>query len=83
MFNLSYLYSIQEGQGGMNNNGPPPYIPLRATIVVLNRFYGLFNMFKSQVLGTRCVFKHYYSKMFGLQLNKYEQFSPTWSCGSR
>ena len=29
------------------------------------------------------VFKKQILQMFGLKLNKYDQFSPTWSCGSR
>ena len=40
---------------------------------------------KSQLLGTKCFFRHQYLRMFGLKLNKYQSFSATGttSCGSR
>ena len=34
------------------------------------------------LLGTRSVFKHQDLQLFGVKFNKYELFSPTWSCGS-
>ena len=40
-------------------------------------------MFKSQLLGTKYVFKYQYLQMFGLKLNKYEYFSTNWSGGSQ
>ena len=36
-------------------------------------------LIKSQLSGIKCMFKHQDLQMFGLKVNKYEQFSPTWS----
>ena len=35
------------------------------------------------ILGMKWVFQHQDFQMVGLQLNKYESFSPSWSCESR
>ena len=50
---------------------------LMTTIVVFNLFYHLITMIKLQLLGMNYVFKNPDLRMFGLKLEKYEQFAPT------
>ena len=41
------------------------------------------SLVKSQLTGKKCVFRHHHLHMiFYHKLNKYNSFSPTWSCGS-
>ena len=56
------------------------------TLGAVQHLPGMFNPYtprsfylpiKSQLLGTKCVFKNQDLQMFGLKLNKYEQFLPT------
>ena len=55
-------------------------ILLITSIVVFNLFYLLV---KSLILGTKCVFKYQDLQGMDLKLNKNDDFSPIWSCGSR
>ena len=38
---------------------------------------------EEQLLETKCLFKHQDLQIAGPKLNKYNDFSSTWGCGSR
>ena len=62
MFLMRALKQMHFGNACVLNENRKKHSVLNTTIVVFNPFY---QPFKSQLLGTKCVFKHQDLQMFG------------------